>query len=411
MTNKHIELPALSDDQIDAIYREVWSTVVHAKRLTAFARAIEIAAIAAHEQARVVGEPVAHVAGDDAKRYLQWANVAAFDFPVGTPVYAAPQEAQADLIYALCARIKAADDAAAENDYMLDSDDCISVIRGTWEGPVLNDQPSAPVAQPATEQAEAPRKYAEFWERFPAYLIDHCEGEIVGEEMLQRAAADLYAEFPALVASGLKPFGLLLLEERATTRNLLNALREATEQPTFMGEPVSQRTATQPTASNAGERELDLYDEIECDMPSLFGRASLEGHESGQRLAHQVRTKMQAARSALASKPPAGCTHQYHYFGDQQYLRRCTGGIVHSDGNIFFTNIDKLRAALRASSPADTREPLTDKHASDLHGAIMNLQIPVDPKLPADTGVMLAYKLGHRDARHAAAELVTKEST
>ena len=32
----------------------------------------------------------------------------------------------------LCAAIKAADDKASEGDYMLDSDDCISVIRGTW---------------------------------------------------------------------------------------------------------------------------------------------------------------------------------------------------------------------------------------------------------------------------------------
>lgn len=32
----------------------------------------------------------------------------------------------------LCAAIKAADDKASEADYMLDSDDCISVIRGTW---------------------------------------------------------------------------------------------------------------------------------------------------------------------------------------------------------------------------------------------------------------------------------------
>ncbi len=32
----------------------------------------------------------------------------------------------------LCAAIKAADDKASENDYMLDSDDCIRVIRGTW---------------------------------------------------------------------------------------------------------------------------------------------------------------------------------------------------------------------------------------------------------------------------------------
>jgi len=32
----------------------------------------------------------------------------------------------------LCAAIKAADDEASKGDYMLDSDDCISVIRGTW---------------------------------------------------------------------------------------------------------------------------------------------------------------------------------------------------------------------------------------------------------------------------------------
>jgi hypothetical protein len=32
----------------------------------------------------------------------------------------------------LCEAIKAADDKASESDYMLDSDDCIRVIRGTW---------------------------------------------------------------------------------------------------------------------------------------------------------------------------------------------------------------------------------------------------------------------------------------
>lgn len=31
-----------------------------------------------------------------------------------------------------CTRIKAADDKAMEDDYMLDSDDCIRVLRGTW---------------------------------------------------------------------------------------------------------------------------------------------------------------------------------------------------------------------------------------------------------------------------------------
>ena len=33
---------------------------------------------------------------------------------------------------AACAEIKAADDKSAGNDYMLDSDAYISVIRGTW---------------------------------------------------------------------------------------------------------------------------------------------------------------------------------------------------------------------------------------------------------------------------------------
>lgn len=55
-------------------------------------------------------------------------------------------------------------------------------------------------------------------------------------------------------------------------------------------------------ASPAGDRELDLYDEIECDLPYLFGRASIEGHESGQRLAVQVKAKMRKARAALEQK-------------------------------------------------------------------------------------------------------------
>lgn len=35
----------------------------------------------------------------------------------------------------VCAAIKAEDDHCAEGDYMLDSDDCIKVVRGTWERP------------------------------------------------------------------------------------------------------------------------------------------------------------------------------------------------------------------------------------------------------------------------------------
>jgi hypothetical protein len=53
-----------------------------------------------------------------------------------------------------CALIKAADDAAADRDYMLDSDDCIAVLRGTWKAPLANDMPKqpAPPTQPAPVQ-------------------------------------------------------------------------------------------------------------------------------------------------------------------------------------------------------------------------------------------------------------------
>ena len=37
------------------------------------------------------------------------------------------------LIEQMCAAIKAADNKAAESDYMLDSDDCIKVLRGQWD--------------------------------------------------------------------------------------------------------------------------------------------------------------------------------------------------------------------------------------------------------------------------------------
>lgn len=41
---------------------------------------------------------------------------------------------QQEWIETACALIKAADDAAADSDYMLDSNDCIKVLRGQWRG-------------------------------------------------------------------------------------------------------------------------------------------------------------------------------------------------------------------------------------------------------------------------------------
>lgn len=43
----------------------------------------------------------------------------------------------------------------------------------------------------------------------------------------------------------------------------------------------------------------------------------------------------------------------------------------------------------------------------DLHGQIMNLRMPTTIGL-VETNPAIAYKLGHRDARHAAAELAAK---
>ena len=77
---------------------------------------------------------------------------------------------------AVCARIKAADNAGAENDYMLDSDDCISVIRGTWKGPMLNDQPSAPTGKDSLAVEPDERAEFEAWinrgERSPLTVKD-----------------------------------------------------------------------------------------------------------------------------------------------------------------------------------------------------------------------------------------------
>lgn len=71
----------------------------------------------------------------------------------GRRVHVSRQQAQpakpvelTEIIEALCARIKAADDAAADRDYMLDSDDCIAVIRGTWKAPLMNDKPAKQAA-------------------------------------------------------------------------------------------------------------------------------------------------------------------------------------------------------------------------------------------------------------------------
>lgn len=93
----------------------------------------------------------------DAKDTMLAAGVERNDFPTMFRQYSAlaAAPAQGPSIEDLCARIKAADDAAADNDYMLDSDDCIKVLRGQWKGPLAMDKPDAPaqaVAVPTSEE-------------------------------------------------------------------------------------------------------------------------------------------------------------------------------------------------------------------------------------------------------------------
>lgn len=141
---------------------------------------------------------------------------------------------------------------------------------------MLSASPAAPEGAKAEQDEDEtppslpPNQYAEFWERLPGHLIDNHEGEELTEELLQRAAADLYAKFPALVESGLQPFGLLLLEERATTRRLTRALREATEAPTFMGEPVAaQPPHPQPQARGEPSDYQELIDKLDIRISNL----------------------------------------------------------------------------------------------------------------------------------------------
>ena len=85
------------------------------------------------------GEPIIECVNHDCDKCTQ---------EQGEPV------AWAEFVDRACGLIKAADDAAAENDYMLDSDNCISVLRGTWKGNYLNDHPQPKAKQEQRSDSE-----------------------------------------------------------------------------------------------------------------------------------------------------------------------------------------------------------------------------------------------------------------
>lgn len=63
--------------------------------------------------------------------------------------------------------------------------------------------------------------------------------------------------------------------------------------------------ATPQAVDEHGFRFNVRLHEIMCDLPYLFGRASQEGHEVGQRLATEVQEKMRDALTAaqMQQKP------------------------------------------------------------------------------------------------------------
>ena len=103
----------------------------------------------------------------------------------------------------LCARIKAADDAAADRDYMLDSNDCIAVLRGEWKAPLAMDKPE----RPSHGQAPAGATLPEGW---VPLVITH-EGQSPEEiaygpqRMMDRLGKWLRKYFDSVVAAKAQP--------------------------------------------------------------------------------------------------------------------------------------------------------------------------------------------------------------
>jgi hypothetical protein len=118
------------------------------------------------------------------------------DYQITTPPAAPVQEPSNynEFVETACALIKAADDAAADRDYMLDSDDCIRVLRGEWKGEVLNDMPKQP-APPAAPVQEPVGTYGEIYESMQSLL----RSGLQRDQQIYMAMKDkpLYATPPA----------------------------------------------------------------------------------------------------------------------------------------------------------------------------------------------------------------------
>jgi len=320
MTNKRIELPALSDEQIAQVAYKAWGydgegfKEVHAADIRWLARCL----IAAHEQARVVGEPVAR--GVDGM--LHW-EADYSDLPRDVPLYLAsppaPQEAQADVWHPtteeqadgnrgirwvhegkICGRPSAHD----VREYL--------IVRGDNANctcPACTTFYAAPVAQPATE----PRSYEDLltpenlraWGHPVAQPATEPRPLTQDEHEVMRAAQR---------SSGVVVHPGRLATEQAeapsdTAREVLAAgivhHYGVPEEMSFACARQVLDLATQPTASNAGERDIrELLRRARGYVEDAAKRYydGTDG-EATRRSARYL--LLQIDRAALASKPVA----------------------------------------------------------------------------------------------------------
>ena len=134
----------------------------------------------------------------------------------------------------------------------------------------------------------------------------------------------------------------------------------------------------------------DLIEQLREFDPKyhLFDRSHIEAADMLEQQAEEI-TALKAKLSAMEKQEPIGEVVQelgprlyrvedrtkwgmklFAYPKVAQPLTKETireaGGIVHGDGNIFFTNLDQLNAAIGGQS-APTVIPLTDEQIANLH--------------------------------------------
>jgi hypothetical protein len=145
------------------------------------------------------GEPVAEVAVGFHGQGVRWLGAA--PLPEGTKLYVTnPTTGLRSTVY-LAPTPPAAAEGALTDERQAFEQWWRSVDDGTDSG-----KGAAWLVWQARAALSAAPAPATAWENFPAYLIDHCEGETISEEGLQRALADMlsdpkYAPTPAPEAS------------------------------------------------------------------------------------------------------------------------------------------------------------------------------------------------------------------